>query len=224
MSEQNDSPKKPRPVSGRTAKKRKFYLLQVGPDEWYRLRRADLPTIFFEGLFPSPLLRAVDSLQQMRNKIANENFADALQSVTPEMRSTFMEILRRAAVAIVVEPRLTHSKAASLRDPDLLWVGGYSDIPEEQNVPQPQEESGDVPISILMQVWRALLNEGGIVVMPDDDATEFRASEPSVPLSPVPDGSGVRAEAVVVDPAEPALVGTGGDAGAARSIRFVAHE
>lgn len=221
----SDEPKpKPRPTSGRVAKKRKFYLLNVGPDEWYKLRRADLPTIFFEGLFPTPLLKAVDSFQSMRSKIANENFADALENVTPEMRATFLEMLRRAAVAIVVEPRLTHSKKASLEDPDLLWVGGYSDIPEEQNVPQPKEESGDVSISVLMTVWRALLNEGGIVVMPDDEAMEFRTREPELPVPPVSDGSGVRTETVVMDSAEPALAAVGGDEGTSRKVRFVSHE
>lgn len=218
------TPKKARPISGKQAKRKKFYLLLVGPDEWYRLRRADLPTLFFEGLLPTPILRAVDGFQRMRSQFQGDDIADALSQISAEDRAAFVELLRRAAVAVVMTPRLTHSKKAAAADDDLLWVGGLTDIESEIQARQasglpPLEESGDVALPVLMQIWRAVMSEGGIVVMPDDDATEFRPLEPELPVPPVPDERGVRSEAVVVD--SPAVAHVGAVPETTRKVRFL---
>lgn len=212
--------KKPRVSTARESKRKRFFLLQVGPDEWYRLRRADLPTLFFEGLLPTPILHAIDGFQKVRREMnASDTIADALAAVSPENRALFLELLRRCAVVVVVTPKLTHSKLKAQIDDSYLWVGGLSDVPgEDSSIEQP----GDVPLMILMHVWRAILNEGGIVIMPDDEALEFRPYESGVSVSPVSDVAGLRTETVVVDPSELAHVGA--DAPVTRQVRFVAHE
>lgn len=187
--------KKVRAIRGRDKKRRKTYLLQVGRDEWYRLRRTDLPSLFLEGIIPTPILRAVDTLQDFRRNVAADNIADALGNLSKEDRDAFLELMRRCAVSCVIEPKMTHSKRASLADEDLLWVGGISDVDGEGN----EDQRGDVETPVLLTIWKAVLGEAGIVTMSDDEANEFRESESESPDSLVRDGDGVRTEAVVVD-------------------------
>lgn len=188
--------KKARVSKGRDVKKRKTYLLQISPGVVFRLRRVDLPTLFLEGIVPTPLLAAVDRLQDVRRKVANDQVAAAFETLSAEDRSGFKELMRRCAVASVVDPKLTHSKRASLADPDLLWVGGVSDVPGEHS--SETDEPGDVVTADLLVIWKAVLGETGIIIMSDDDADEFRSSEPELPVTAVRDGDGLRPEAVDV--------------------------
>jgi hypothetical protein len=201
-------PTKPRVrvSKGREHKRRSTYLVQVvpgNPGEWFRLRRADLAILFMEGILPTPILAAVDRLQDMRRTFAKSTAADessklteALNGFSQEDRDTFLELVRRAAVAVVIEPRLTHSKRKALADPDVLWVGGISDVPGEE---QDGEQRGDVDTVTLMTIWRSVLGEAGVVTMLDSAADEFRESESPVDDPVVRDGDTVRTEAVVVD-------------------------
>jgi hypothetical protein len=65
-------PEKPkiRVAKGRDHKKRRRYLLRVShtPDTWFRMRRVDLPTLLLEGILPTPLLRAVDMINDVRRR------------------------------------------------------------------------------------------------------------------------------------------------------------
>lgn len=205
----SDQTKKSRPkvMRGRDTKRRKTFLLQVEPPSgeypdgvWYRVKRLDLPSLFMEGIIPAPLLAAVDRLQDVRRRFHDGDAIGAMDAMAPENRAQMLELMRRCCVAAVLEPRMTHSKAAAQADEDLLWIGGYSDVDADQKLGQPvQEEDGDVPKPYMMTVWRAVLGEAGLVVMNDEAAEEFRESEPGTHAAAVEDGNGVRAEAVVVD-------------------------
>lgn len=199
MTDEAKKKDKPRVTRGRDVKKRKTYLLQVAPGVIYRMRRVDFPTLFLEGIIPTPLLSAVDRLQDVRRRYANSvqqgNLA-ALGNLPKEDRDHFMELMRRCAVASVIDPRMTHSKKASLADPDLVWVGGYSDVPGEEHL----QFDGDTTTTDLMGVWKAVLGEADIVTLSDDEADEFRPRESPSDDPVVRDGNGLRPEAVVVVP------------------------
>lgn len=206
-------PKKfrPRVARGREQKKRaKTYLLQVQepnreyPDGvWFRMKRIDFFTLVMDSVIPTPLLSAVDRLQEVRRSFAGEGEAlvKAMDVITNENKTEFFELMRRVAVAATLEPRLTHSKSASMRDEDLVWIGGKSDVQGEEHLP---EDHGDVPPGQLMMIWRSALGEAGVVVMSDDDAEEFRTDESRPDADTLRDGGDVRTEAVVLDPTKPA--------------------
>jgi hypothetical protein len=194
-----DEKKKPRvrPTSGRDVKKRKTYLLPIREGLVFRMRRVDISMLFMEGLIPMPLLGAVDRLESLRRKVGETNQISSLADVSPEDIRNFNEVMRRAAVIAVIAPKLTHSKKASLADPDLVWAGGYSDLPDEAHL---SEQDGDITPTDLMIIWRAICGEAGIITMSDDEADEFRSDESQSHDSPVRDGDGLRTEAVVVVP------------------------
>lgn len=196
MSNAQDLPqKKPQIVSGRKVKKSKFYLLQLGADSWFKMRRLDIMEMFFEGAFPTPILAAVDDLQGMRKLWIADSIVTALASVTPEQKINIKELLRRVAVRAVVEPRLTHSKREADADPDLLWVGGIPDNGEPQF-----DTDGDITLADLMIVWRSVMGESDVITLPYDEASDFRQSESESHAPVILDGEDVRTEAVVVDP------------------------
>jgi hypothetical protein len=105
------------------------------------------------------------------------------------------ELMRRCAVASVIEPKLTHSKKESLTDPDLLWVGGYSDV--EGDDPR-TEQTGDLETTALLKIWQSVLGEAGVETMTDDAAEEFRPHESEYDAPAVPDGASLQSEAVDV--------------------------
>lgn len=192
-----------RPVRASELKKRR-YLVPVEKDTYFRVRKIDLPMLFFEGAVPAPLMNAVDRFQTTRKAFARSEDGDggllqSLADLTEQTKKQFLEVVRRVAVAITVEPKLTHSKLAAKRDENLLWVGGLSDIPEEMNTPNPQEEDGDVSKDALMVLWRTCMGEVGLVVMTDDEAEDFRTQQSRVAPEPVLHVEGVRTETAHVD-------------------------
>jgi hypothetical protein len=203
----SDQRRRPKVARGRDQKKRKYYLLQVeqpttgSPDGvWFRMKRIDFLSIVMEGALPAPLLNAVDRIQDIRKKLAGEGeggLISAIDSLTRENQAEFQELKRRIAVKATLEPKLTHSKAASLRDDDLMWVGGKSDVPGEEHLPE--QADGDVPAPQMMVIWKAVMGEAGLVTMSDDDAESFRASEQGNDAPVVRDGDEVRTEAVELD-------------------------
>ena len=199
-----DVPKvRPKIARGRDLKKKKYRLLQILPGEWFKVRRCDLTTLFLEGAVPTPLLNAVDKIQEMRTKMGREEggVAGALNAITQDERDSFLELQRRIAVAVTVAPKLTHSKKQSLADEDLLWVGGISDVPEDHA----SKQDGDVAPDSLWMLWKYVTGEAGINVMDDVDAIEFHSSESDVADSAVRDGDGVRSSAVDVVPLSDAV-------------------
>ncbi len=178
------NPKKvrPKPQSAREAKRRRYYLLQIEEDVWYRCRRSNLTTLFLEGALQTPLVAAVDRLQEVRRALHEGiNDVELLAKITPEDMEHLLELMRRVAVAVVIEPKMTHDEEAAKRDPDLLWVN-------------------DVDKINLIQVWRSVIKEAGVVTMSDDEADEFRTDESDHDAESVSDGESVRAETVVMDP------------------------
>lgn len=182
---------------GRDYKKDRTRLINVGTaleKDFWRLRRVDLMSMFIEGLIPASLMSAVANLQEARTKMISFGIIEGMKDIPPEQIRDINRILRACAVIAVLEPKLTHSKAASLSDPDLLWVGGVSDVPEDNN----REESGDVEIGIMMTIWKSVLGENGVETFTEDAAIEFRQSQQAKNVAAVSDGETVRAEAVVM--------------------------
>jgi hypothetical protein len=191
------SKKKRAAMRGREAKRLRTDLLQVGrtPEEAFRVRRADFPSLFFEGAVPQPILHAVDRFDTLRKSMQTQSVQAVLDKVGDVERKGYVEMLRYTAAKVVVEPRLSLSKRESLEDPDVLWVGGISDLPGD---PKDVEEQGDVPLSMLMLIHRHVLGEAGLVYLDDTEADEFRPRERSDDAPAVPDGERVPSEAVVV--------------------------
>lgn len=188
--------KKVRIASASGVKKAKYYLLEVLPGQWFKMQRLDLMSLFFEGALPTPILAAVDDLQEMRKIWIGDSIIAALDSVTDEQRIRIKELMRRVAARAAREPRLTLSKREADQDPNVLWLGGYSDV---ENDPQANlDQDGDIGVSGLMIVWRSVMGEADVVTLPYDEAETFRQSESESPDSPVLDGENVRTEAVVV--------------------------
>jgi hypothetical protein len=181
---------------GRDVKKsRRTYLAQVEPDVWFRLKKTDLPTLLMDGIVPAPLLKAAERMQEIRTKIAADQIADAFAQVSKEELGSMKELLRRCAVSVTIDPKLTHSKKAAKENPDLPWVGGYSDIEGDNHE---AVEEGDVSFAAQMMIWKAVMGEVGVVIMPDDDAHDFRSHESDPTDQAASNGDGVRSEAVVM--------------------------
>lgn len=180
---------KPRLATPRRYRSRQFFV-EMGNGEHFRVRKTDLPSLLMEGILPTPMLAAVEHLDEFRNDVSKGKFSDALKRVAdnPEKWRGVTEMMRRCAVAFVLEPKLTHSKQQAQNHPDeYLWVGGASDVGGEQQ----REEEGDLPTSDLLKLWRAIMGEvgGGVFVMSDEDAEEFRARESRSDAAAVPDGA-----------------------------------
>lgn len=185
-----------RVANAREYRKPKFGYVAVEDGTHFKIRRLDLPTMFFEGFIPTPLFGAVDKFQQIRKKFEDDSIADAVELFTPDVKNSVKELLRRIAVATSVEPTLTHSRRESLANPDVLWVGGISDVPGDLQI----ETAGDVTLETLTRLYRAVLGEAGVRFMTDEEAAEFRADEPTTHVAPISHGADVRTEAVVMDP------------------------
>lgn len=190
-----EPPKKKRPrvpKKGSEIRKSPTYLLEIEKDIAFRLQRIDLFGLFMEGAIPMPLFAAVERIQATRQNMASD---EALNAITSDDRGIMMETIRRVAVAVVKNPKMTHSKKQARAD-DLVWVGGKSDVPGEEHLP---DQQGDVSSTALMLVYRAANNEAGLVVMADDEAEEFRPSEPTNVADVVDDEPVVPSSPVVVD-------------------------
>jgi hypothetical protein len=190
------------PKKGSQVKKAKTYLLEIEPGTAFRLKRVDLLDLFLEGALPMPLFSAIGRIQATRQKLATD---DLLGTLTPEDRAAMMEALRRVAVAVVVDPKMTHSKKEA-RAKDLVWVGGITDVDGESQH-DPDMNDGDITSSVLMIIFRAANKEAGLVILADDEAEEFRASQPISVADAVPTESDLPSAPVVLDqsdaPAEP---------------------
>lgn len=168
---------KPKITSPRRFRSQQFYV-EIRPGEHFRVRKTDLPSLMMEGVLPTQLLHAVERFDKFREDLGKRgNLADALGKIANDPRNwqDIGEMMRRCAVAFVIEPKLTHSKRQALDSPDeYLWVGGVSDVDGDD---QSREQDGDIPRSELLTFWRALMGEVGVFVMSDEDADEFRGSE-----------------------------------------------
>jgi hypothetical protein len=181
---------------GREFKKKKFGYVTIDADTVFKIKRIDLPTMLLENLMPAPLFGAVEELQNMRLKIGMGDVKSASAGLTKEASASFKELLRRTTVIAVIEPQMTHSRAASLADPDLVWVGGFSDVRGEETFP---DQDGDVGFGAMMLVWRAVAGEGGVSWMTDEEARSFRPVPQNDDATNVSDGADVRTKAVVMD-------------------------
>jgi len=187
------------PKKGSQVRKSKTYLLEIEPGTAYRLKRVDVLDLFLEGALPMPLFHAVARIQQTREAMGSD--IDALAAITSDDRGAMLEAMRRVAVAVVIDPKMTHSKREA-RTKDLVWAGGITDI-EGEDQHNPLLNQGDVSSSVLMHIFRAANKEAGLVILSDDEAEEFRASEPgdvADTVSPEPD---LPSAAVVVDQSQP---------------------
>lgn len=195
MSEQQKK-SRPQPTRGRDVKKRRSVLIRVAPNTVFRIRNtADLSGLMMLGVVPATLLGAVDRLQKVREAGEKDGAEAAYNSIDSKDRTAFLELLRHVNAAIVIEPRVTLSKRESLADPDVLWLGGTSDVP---NDPEPQTPIADVSFDSMFSVYRYLIREGG-VVLNEDDADEFRTDSSNASDQRGADGGEVRPETVVVD-------------------------
>lgn len=193
----NDKPQTQQtPVAGRDFKKKKLFQLKVD-GEWFVCRKVDLIGLMFEGAFPAPMTAAVDNLQDARRSMSKGDTMTALAGLNPEARAFAKEFFRRVAVLSCVSPRVTHSKRESIENPDLLWAGGLSDVDGDD---QTREQQGDLTMSAQITIYRSVMGESGVDVLPYDVAEEFRQGQPESPVAPVLHGEDVRAKAVVVDP------------------------
>lgn len=182
-------------VTPRRYRERSFYV-PIGGDEHFKVRKADLPSLLMEGVLPTKLVEAIGRFDEIRQSIAKDQFSDALKKfVEDETGADIREMLRRCAVAFVIEPRLTHSKRDAREHADTtMWVGGHSDIAGDPDVEQP----GDLAMSDLFTLWRALMGEVGVFVMSDEDADDFRTSESRSDAAPVSDGAEIPSASVSV--------------------------
>lgn len=207
MPEPNETPdaapkKKKRIARGREIKQKRTKLLQVEGGEdpiYYRVRRGiDFSLMVVQGIIPTPMMQAVQRMSEMRDTWANKGPLAALEGLTEDDKRSFLDMIRKCAVMTIITPRVTDSKKAAQLDPDLLWVGGYSDLPGEGDRPEP----GDVPDTHLIRVYQYTTGEAGLVVMEDDEADDFRTDESSADGATRAHGADVRTEAVVVASAE----------------------
>ena len=198
------------PVSARTMKK-KAVLLQVAPGTYFKVRQnLDLAGMIMVGALPTPLLSAIHRIQGRREEFAKAakeggDVFTAMASMPEEDKDAFLELLRQVSNRMVIEPRVTLSKIAASQDEELLWLGGFSDIPgeldEQQNHGPLRQEIGDVPFDAQMTVFRFLMKEGDYVVMSDEDAESFRGEPAELADQPGEDGGAVSPTAVDVHPA-----------------------
>lgn len=200
---------RPKIVNAKRRKAEKHYV-EVAPGEHYRVRKVDLESLLFEGVIPSSMVNALVLLDEKRSSINADDFAGMVKFVSSKEFADMVDTMRRLAIAFVLEPKLTMSKQAAANDPDLLWVGGFSDIEGE---PEIIEASDDVPVAVLMKLFQAVMGEANIVVLNDDDAMDFRTDESSSDDEAVSHGDGVPSETVgsdaPVDVAIPAVENAG---------------
>lgn len=180
----SDTPKiKPKPQSAKDAKKGKTFLLCVDPQSqvWYRVARTDLVSLFMEGVLPTPLLAAVDRLQDLRASLhQGVNDVEALNTLKQEDIDNMLELMRRVAVRTVIEPKMTHDKGEADSNSDVVFVGDISKV-------------------YLIEVWKAARREAGIITMSDDEADEFRTRESQSHAAAVSSGPAVQPETVRMD-------------------------
>lgn len=177
-----DKPKadKPKVSTKKEHAKKRTYLLKVS-DEWYRMRRMDLASLFLEGYLPTPLLQAVDRFQDVRRTLQGDaGLADSLSQISVEDRKAFLELMRRVACAAVKSPPLTLDKDAADQSETLIFVE-------------------DVDLQDLLIIWRSVLGEAGVVTMSDDQADEFRPDELQHDGPAVSHGEDLRTETIVMD-------------------------
>lgn len=173
-------PKQRKIATAKDVRNKRTYFLQVGEFGLFEMKRVDLPTMMWEGIIPTPLLAAVGKLEKMRGKLTakpTDPWA-AMDDLSREDRDQIMELMRRAAVAAVLTPKLTHDPEAV--SDDVLDVA-------------------DLNTTDLIVIWKAVLGEAGVVVLSPDEAATFRQSKSPVPAEPVHDSDDVQPPAVVVD-------------------------
>jgi hypothetical protein len=205
MPDQNapETPPGPQVVKARDYKAKRTKLLNVGRDEWFRVKRGiDFQTMFMRGLVPTPIFNAALRFEEFR-KTWNGSPQEAVESLKGDDLDAFMDLLRSCGALAIVEPRVTLSKAEAAADPDVLWLGGYSDIPGEVDLatnPNPKREDGDIADGALMEVYKYVLGESGIRVTEDAAANTFRPAEPAAVSADRPDGGTVQSPAVDAGP------------------------
>jgi hypothetical protein len=195
-------------ASARRLRQRQFFVNVDG--EYFRVRKADMPSLLMEGVIPAPLLQAADSLQQYRQKIEAGDIGSMINVIQSKEWNDSIAMMRACIVSFVLEPKLTHSKKEARENPDLLWIGGRSDIEGEESNP---EETGDLAMADILTLWSALMGEHRIIVMSEEEARDFRTREHAPIDSAVLPSEDDRTETVgsgaAVVPAVPETIDTG---------------
>lgn len=175
--------------------------VELSPGKWVVIRTdLDLPTLLFTGAIPAQIATVAEEFQRARNSIANDNFQAAQDQMQGEKFLQIKDMLRNIAARILVEPRATISKKEAAANDELLWLGGFTDIPEEAaqlkaaNIP-PEDEQGDLAFVELSALFSLALRENRVRVLPREDAATFR-QEHSASAGAVRAGEDVRETAV----------------------------
>ena len=173
-----DTTQKRKVATAQDVKNRQFYYIEVGDLGLFKMRRADLPTLLMEGIVPKPLLAAVVKLEKTRNWDGDP--MTALAESTPEERGNMTEMMRRCAVAMTVQPQLTHDPAAAMANDDLLDVAILT-------------------TTDLMIIWKAVLGQAKIVEISPVEATTFHPLKSTAADHVLRDGEGVSQAPIGVD-------------------------
>jgi DNA-binding FrmR family transcriptional regulator len=137
----------PKPLNPRARRANMYLTIDIGNGETVKARRLSLDLMMFSGLLPLPLLAAVQRM--MANPVAEKNPLAQLLAVSDEQKEAMLVMLRKHAVAAVVEPVVT---ATDDGNPDHLPVDLLS-------------------IEALTKIWQ----ETSIIPLASDDAvSRFR--------------------------------------------------
>lgn len=209
MADRHDK-RKARATSGRSLKLQKTKMVQVSPPTsdqpdgvWFKCNNmVTMPKLFISGSIPTPILAAVDRFQGFQQKVASGRAQEAVEGMQPGEKEALIDMMRRVALQVVLDPKLTDSKKLAAAEEDTLWVGGYSDCPEDLpeqtgGIDRRKDEDGDLSFDQLMMIYRFVGRENG-VLMAADAADDFRPQS-TTSIDPVgPNGDAIQSEAVIL--------------------------
>jgi hypothetical protein len=81
------------------------FAVSIGGNRFVRCQWLDLPTMVMEGLVPMALLGAAQRMTQGLSEV------EKLETMTPDERRDLLDMMRRFAIASVVEPKIVSAEA-----------------------------------------------------------------------------------------------------------------
>lgn len=157
-----------------------------------KIRRMDLLTQLMEDVVNAPLLKAamaiIKDIQDWINEGDGRSFESAFQNLDGPKKRTVLEHLQHYAVKAVMTPKLASCSCATCATPA-----------------RPPIAADEFPVTllsadILFAIWNHTPPNATISRLSEVAAEEFRQEAGTGADQPAPDGAGVRAAAIGVDP------------------------
>lgn len=178
-------------TSGAEKRRRSTYLFKASDELTVRIRKIDFMTMMLKNLIPFPLLKAAQEYEKFQGQLGSDmnqsaggeiDATERLSQVDPNLLLRYNEFLQHYASVVVVEPRIITGKLeehGELKDGELH----IDDISAEEllnilNASDPAEAT--VP------------QEGGLTLIKDQEASDFRGGVQPPDGAPTPDGEDVQ--------------------------------